>query len=299
MTRLGCCRLHQVSLNELPSSRVVKLPEERPSALISDISPTSSSSAHDLQPIRDIFAFSSEDPDPSETERFSDRDVGPKRAMLFSARRKEGNRKLREIARILRSRISRESEVSKKGSKKGSKKKTRSDASEEDIERRKELKRALHRRLEEELLQDKTSEEGYDADAIPIKTPNGTWSRTDGSSRYDSGRLRPGVGRFEPPSPSLGRGLDQQHHPSNYGGQRRASTSTKVQILNKISCEVLANALSRMACLISLIKFWVCKEHLAIVWQKIIISQRLAKINHKLSQLGNIIAPDRDSKDQM
>lgn len=294
MTRLSCCRLRQVSLNELPNSRAVKIPEKPPSALISDISPTSSSSAHDLQPIRDIFAFSSEDPDPSETQRFSDRDVGPKRAMLFSARRKEGNRKLREIARILHSRISRESE----GSKKGSKKKSRSDASEEDIERRKELKRALHRRLEEELLQDKTSEEGYDADAIPIKTPNGTWSRTGGSSRYDSGRLRPGGGRFESPSPSLGRGLDQQHHPSSHGGQRRASTSTKVRIPNKIFCEILANALSRMACLSSLIKFGVCKERRAIVWQKISTSQQLAKINHKLSQPGNIVASDRDSNNQ-
>lgn len=233
MTRLDCCRLRQASLNELPNSRVVNLPEKLPSARISDISPTSSRSAHDLQSIRNIFAFSFEDPDSSENQRFSDQDIGPKRAMLFSARRKEGNRKLREIARVLRSRISRESEVSKRGSKK----KSRSDASEEEIERRKELKRALHRRLEEELLQDRTSSvEGYDADAIPIETPNGTWGRNVGSGRYDPDRLQPGVGRFESPSPSLGRGLNQRHHPSNHDGHRQASASTKVQTLSKSSC---------------------------------------------------------------
>lgn len=234
MTRLNCCRLRQTSLNELPNSRVVNLPEESPSALISDLTPTSSRSAHDLEPIRNIFAFSLEDSDSSENQRFSDQDFGPKRAMLFSARRKEGNRKLHEIARILRNRLSRESEVSKRRSNK----KSKSDPSDEDIERRKELKRALHRRLEDELLQDRTtSEEGYDADAIPIRTPNGTLGRTDGSSRYDSRRLRPGVERFEEsPSPSLGRGLRQRRHPSKHGGHRQASTTTKVIILNWISC---------------------------------------------------------------
>ena len=233
MTRLNCCRLRQTSLNELPNSRVVNPPEESPGALISDLTPTSSRSAHDLEPLRHIFAFSLENSDYSENQRFSDQDFGPKRAMLFSARRKEGSRKLHEIARILRNRLSRESEVSKRRSNK----KSKSDASEEDIERRKELKRALHRRLEEELLQDRTSsEEGYDADAIPIRTPNDTLGRTDGSSQYDSHRLRPRVGRFEPPSPSLGRGLHQRRHPSKQLGHRQASTTTKVIILNKISC---------------------------------------------------------------
>lgn len=233
MTRLDCCRLRQGSLNELPNSRVVNLPEELPSALISDITPTSSRSAHDLQPIRDIFAFSFEDPDPSGNQRFSDQDFGPKRAMLFSARRKEGNRKLHEIARILRSRISRDSEASKRSKRsKRSSKKSRNNFSEEDFERQKELKRALHRRLEEELLQDRTSsEEGYDADAIPIKTPNGTWGRNGGSGRYDSGRLRPGIGRFESTSPSLEKGLHQRHNPSNHDCHRQASTSIRVKIL--------------------------------------------------------------------
>lgn len=231
--------MRQASLNELPNCRVVNRPEELlpGAALISDVTPTSSRSAHDLQPIREIFAFSlDDDRDSWEHQRFlSDQDFGPKRAMLFKTRRKEGNRKLHEIARILRSRISGETEVSKRSSKK--KKTGSSDAGEEDIERRKELKRALHRRLEEELLQDKKdSEEGYDADAIPIKTPNGTWGRTSGSSPYDPGRLRPEVGRFESPSPSLGRGLHKRHYPSKHGGHRQISTDTKVQIPNKSSC---------------------------------------------------------------
>lgn len=232
MTRLHCCHLRHTSLNELPNSRVVSLFEELPSALISDITPTSSRSAGDLQPIRHIFASSLEEPDPSERQRYTDQGFGPKRAMLFSARRREGNRKLRELARILRHRISRESEVSKRSSRK----KSRSDASEEDIERRKELKRALHRRLEEELLQDRTSSEGgYDADAVPIKTPNGTWGRIGGSGRYNSDRLQPEVGRFESPSPSLERGLNQGHVHSKHEGRHQAPTSTKVPVLKKSS----------------------------------------------------------------
>ncbi|MCJ1467191.1 hypothetical protein MMC07_005814 [Pseudocyphellaria aurata] len=226
MTRLDCCCLRQGSLNELPNIRVVNLPEELSSALLSDITPTSTRSANDLPPIRGIFAFSFEDPDFSGNQRFSDQGFGPKRAMLFSARRREGNRKLHEIARILRSRISRDSEVSKRSKRRS--KQSKNNSSEEDFERRKELKRALHRRLEEELLQDRTSsEDGYDADAIPIKTPNGTWGRNGGSGRYESGRLRPGVERFESTSPTLERGLHQQHNPSKHDGHRQASTSTK------------------------------------------------------------------------
>ena len=208
MTRLNCCQLRATSSTELPP-RVVNLP---------DLSPTSSSTS---APIRHLFAVSLADSDSSLSER----------AMLFSARRKEGTRKLHELARILRTRLSRESD----GLRRRSSKKSKSEASEEDVERRKELKRALHRRLEEELRQDRaSSEEGYDADAVPIRTPNGTVGRTQGSNRSDSRRLRPRVGRFESPSPSLGRGLRQRRRPSRHLGHRQASTTTKVIILNQV-----------------------------------------------------------------
>lgn len=229
MSHFNCCRFRQVSSEELPNCTVVELFEERPQALISNATPTSSRSADDLPPIRDIFAASNRDSDLPTHQGIVDSHRDPKRAMLFGVRHKESNGRLHEIARVLRGRISRESDVSKRRSKKSG----RTNPSEEDFERRKELKRALHRRLEEELLQDRTaSENGYDTDAVAINTPKGTWGPTRA------------VGQFEPPSPSLGRGSSRRNYPPRHIGRRPISMCTQVRLPIMVTCIVFRLTLS-------------------------------------------------------
>ena len=236
MNHLNCCRFRQSSSGDLPNSTVVNLSEEQPQALISNATPTSSRSADDLPPIRGIFATSNRDWELPEHQDIVDSHLGPKRTMLFGIRHKESNGKLHEIARVLRSRLSRESDVSKRISKKSG----RTNLSEEDFERRKELKRALHRKLEEEILQDRTaSENGYDIDAVPIKTPNGTWGLAGGCIHDIAGRPRHAIERFEPPSPSLGRGSSQRNYSPKNIGQRPVSVFARVRFPIMMTCIVL------------------------------------------------------------
>ncbi len=213
MPQLDCCRFRQASSNDLPNSKSADLPEEHPQPLPLNGTPTLSTSSDNSQPIRDIFASSNRETDRSEDQGFQHLDFGPKRAMLFGIRHKESSGRLHDIARILRKRVSRESDISKRSSKK----QTESNLTEEDVERRRELKRALHRRLEEELLQDRTtSDDGYDSDAVPIKTPAGTWGRNGGSIRNDSDQIIRAVGRFDTSLQLLGRGLSHRNYPPRH-----------------------------------------------------------------------------------
>ncbi|KAI9716016.1 MAG: hypothetical protein M1812_005650 [Candelaria pacifica] len=81
--------------------------------------------------------------------------------------RRPSTLRLHDVTTKIRKRLSRDSGMSKK-----SYRKVRSATSEEEVERRRELKRALHRRLQEELLTDRTAEQGgYDSDAESLVTP--------------------------------------------------------------------------------------------------------------------------------
>lgn len=200
-----------------------QLSEEQPTYPSLNTTPTSSRSADDLQPICEIFASSNLESFLPEHLHIADGDFGPKRAMLFGIRSKESTGRLHEIFRVLRRSISRDSESSKQNSSK------KPVCSEEDLKRRKELKRALHRRLEEELLQDRPgSENGYDADAVPIKTPNGSWVRNGGLIQTQLSQPRGTVDRFEPSSSLQGREIIQQTHGVIDEGHRQVSNEWKV-----------------------------------------------------------------------
>lgn len=230
MSHFDCCRFRQASSGDLPNSRVVDV-SKQPQALILNPTPTSSRSTDDLPPIRDIFAASNLDSVFQEDQVIVDSHIGPNRVMLFKIRHKESNGKLHEIARVIRSRISRESDISKQSSEKSDRK----NPNEEEAERRKELKRALHRRLENEILQDRAAgEDGYDSDAVPIKTPRNTWGRgRDDIRDFVGGHV---VGRFEPSSPSLGKGSSQRDYPQRNLRHRPVSLCTRVGIPMSIKC---------------------------------------------------------------
>ena len=163
MPRLFCCHFRQSSSSSLPNTRAVDPSKQKTPAVsrisVASISTTSiSRGLDDSQAIRQIFE--------------SARDEGARGPLRSSS--------ISDITRKVRKRLSRDSGISKPSSKK----KLRSSISLEDLERRRELKRALHQRLQKDLLNDRTpSEGGYDADAVPIATPNVSKGRNGASIR--------------------------------------------------------------------------------------------------------------------
>ena len=220
MTHPDCCRFRPAFLSNWSNSETLDsrgehhhtLPKEFPQN--PDATSTSSTGTETSQPIRDIFVPSNSNTNPSEDHDSQDPDLGPKRTMFFRIGNKKSNSRLHDIARVVRRRISRESEASKGSSKKSSKLCLK----EEDLARRRELRRALHRRLEEELSRD--NDDGYDSDAVPIIDFAGILGGNDDSNRGDVDQTSYLAARFKNSPPSSARGLQR---PSYLSGQARES----------------------------------------------------------------------------
>lgn len=206
MTHPDCCRFRLASLSNWSNSEILDsrgehphtLPKKFPQNPVAAL--TSSTGTETLQPIRETFVTSNIGTDPSEDHDSQDPDLGPKRTMFFRIDNKKSNNKLHDIARVVRKRMSRDSETSKGSSKKSS----NFSLKEEDLARRRELRRALHRRLEEELLQD--SDDGYDSDAVPIIDFTGTLAGNEDSNRGDIDQISYLAARFKNSPPSSARG---------------------------------------------------------------------------------------------
>lgn len=218
MTHPDCCRFRLASLNNWSNSEILDSRGEHPHPLAKKFprnlaaTLTSSIGTETLQPIRDTLVTSNIGTDPSEDHESQDPDLGPKRTMFFRIGNKKSNSRLHDIARVVRKRMSRESEASKGSSKKSSK----FSLKEEDLARRRELRRALHRRLEEELLED--SDDGYDSDAVPIIDFAGTLAGNDDSYRGDIDQISYLAARFKNSPPSSARGSQR---PSYLPGRAR------------------------------------------------------------------------------
>lgn len=216
MIHPNCCRFRLASLNSLSKRETSDLRGEHPQTLPRESTqnpaetPTSSTGTGTLQPICDIFVPLNSGREPSEDPDSQDPDLGPKRTMFFRIGNNKSNSRLHDIAKVVRKRVSGESEASKGSSKKSSKPSLK----EEDLARRRELRRALHRRLEEELLRD--SEDGYDSDAVPIIDFAGTLGGNDDSTQGDVDQIRYVAERFKASSPLSARGSQR---PSYLPGQ--------------------------------------------------------------------------------
>lgn len=218
MTHPDCCRFRLASLNNWLNSETLDSRGENTHTLLKEIPqnptaiPTSTTGTETLQPLRDIFVPSNNVTDPSEDHDSQYPDLGPKRTMFFRIGNKKSNSRLHDIARVVRRRMSRESEASKGNTMQSSK----FSLKEEDLARRRELRRALHRRLEEELLQD--SDDGYESDAVPIIDFAGTLAENDDSNQDDIDHVSYLAARFKnsPPPPARG-----PQRPSCLPGQSR------------------------------------------------------------------------------
>ena len=230
MIHPNCCRFHLASLNSLLKRETSDLRGEHSQNLTREFTQnpvettTSFTGTETLQPICDIFVPLNRGGEPSEYPDSQDPDLGPKRTMFFRIGNSKSNSRLHDIAKVVRKRVSRESEASKGSSKKSSKPSLK----EEDLARRKELRRALHRRLEEELLRD--SEDGYDSDAVPIIDFAGTLGGNDDSTRGDGDHIRHVAARFKGSSPLSARGPQRPSYLPGQAWQSEMDMGVSVRI---------------------------------------------------------------------
>lgn len=150
-----------------------------------------------------------------ETSTASGNDIGSAHGTESGPRHRGSNSLLHGVASKVRKRVSRDSGMSKQSSKT----RLRSSLSEDEYQRRAELKRALHQRVREHIQEGTAvSDASYDEDAVPIKTPRGTWGRHEGSIQISPKHLSDALRRSESPSAYAElepRTLSQAYAPKN------------------------------------------------------------------------------------
>ena len=199
MSATNCCSFPRSSSTDLPNSRVVgalrqidygSLQQFDP---ISVVTPASTMGSAQSREVRQIFASSQDDNAPGSSLSIRRR-KRPKREIPATIHHKDSTGRLYTFAERLKRKMSRESGLTKRSSRM----RLKHSISEEDIERRQELKRALHRRLQEDLLRDRSANEGgYDEDAMPIPTPHMTLGRNED---FDQMNLKSIADDFTPPN---------------------------------------------------------------------------------------------------
>ena len=176
MAPIRCCGFGGSPSPEPEPLRLVESSQGRGRFALS--STASSAESSDVRPIQDIFASVSKDEGGYEAHTASGHDLPSRRELETPMHRKGSSCRLHEVASKVRKRLSRDSSISRRSSKH----RLSLSKSNEDIERRSELKRALQRRVQSDLIEDLTiSDNSYDEDAVPIKTPQTTLGRHEGS----------------------------------------------------------------------------------------------------------------------
>ncbi|KAL9637783.1 MAG: hypothetical protein Q9164_001977 [Protoblastenia rupestris] len=197
MSPFICCGIRRAPSPEGTPIRLVRSSRRR-FTISSNTSDAPSINLEDSKPIREIFASTS----PQQLRSSADSDCHIGYNHDFKVRRKESIKRLQEVARGIRKRISRDSGTSGKASTRA----LRSVKSTEDTGKRKERKRALRDHFEREILDDRS--EIYDEDALPIKTPRGTWPRQEGSIQMSPSHLKRVMARSSSPLPPANKESD-------------------------------------------------------------------------------------------
>lgn len=147
-----------------------------------------------VQPIREIFASATQsNAVHDDIAAASGNNIASLDEREPGVCRRHSSRRLHDVARTVRKRLSRDSGISNRSSK--------TSLSDDNYRRREELKRALHQRVQENIDEvSNTSVGSYDEDAVPIKTPKGTWGRHQGSIQISPKHLSNAIRRSDSPS---------------------------------------------------------------------------------------------------
>ena len=221
MAPIRCCGFGGSPSPEPEPLRLVKSSQGRGRFALS--STASSVASIDVRPIQEIFASVSKDEDGYEAHTASGYEVPSHCELETSMQRKESSRRLHEVASKVRKRMSRDSSISRRSSKH----KLSASKSDEDIKKRGELKRALHQRVQSDLIEDLTTgDKSYDEDAVPIKTPQMSWGRHEGSVKISPKDLSKALAKSGSHSSYTERG---QRNPSQtYGSKNTAVALSRI-----------------------------------------------------------------------
>ncbi|KAK4693275.1 hypothetical protein P7C71_g4099, partial [Lecanoromycetidae sp. Uapishka_2] len=154
-------------------------------------------SRREASPIQEIFASDSKEEGDIAMPTTPTPDQPSQHEIDSGFERRTSSRRVLDVAKMVRKRMSRDSGISKRSSKRG----LTSSMSKEDIERRNELKRALHERVRTDIRED--PDNIYDEDAIPIKTPAATFGRHEGLIHISPKHLSNAMKRSQSPSASV------------------------------------------------------------------------------------------------
>ena len=164
-----------------------------------------------VKPIQEMSTLATRSNAAHEMSTASGNDIASAHETESGVRRRDSNRRLHDVASKVRKRMSRDSGISKRSSK--------TSLGDDDYKRREELKRALHRRVQEGIDEGSNiSDASYDDDAVPIKTPKGTWGRHQGSIQISPKHLSNALRRSDSPSAYAEldpRSLSQVHAPKD------------------------------------------------------------------------------------
>lgn len=218
MAPLNCCGFRRaVSPEPLPSI-LIDTSQTGGRFALSSHTPSRAGSHEKVskaQPIHKIFASATRNDLANEVPTASGNDIASTYETESNVRRRGSNRRFHDVASKLQKRMSRDSGMSKRSSKR----RLRSSLSEDEFQRREELKRALHQRVQDDIDERTNISDGsYDDDAVPIKTPKGTWGRHEGSIQISPKHLRNALRRSESPSAYAeldSRTMSQAYAPKN------------------------------------------------------------------------------------
>lgn len=196
MAPLNCCSFRRAVSPDLQPAVLIDTSHTGGRFALSSHTPSRAGSHENIsaaQPIQEIFASATKSNAAHDIATASGNDMPSAEETESGVRRRDSNRKLHDVARKVRKRISRDSGISNRSSK--------TSLSDDNYRRREELKRALHQRVHEHIEEgSNTSVGSYDEDAVPIKTPKGTWGRHQGSIQISPKHLSNAIRRSDSPS---------------------------------------------------------------------------------------------------
>ncbi|CAD6571495.1 MAG: hypothetical protein ASARMPREDX12_004553 [Alectoria sarmentosa] len=221
MGPFNCCSFRRAVSPESQPSVLIDTSQTGGRFALSSYTPSRAGSHKNVsnaQPIHEIFASATKDDVAHEIPTALGNHTASTHETESGIHRKGSNRRLHDVASKVRKRISRDSGMSKRSSKQ----RLRSSLSEDEPQRREELKRALHQRVQEDIDEGTNISDGsYDEDAVPIKTPKGTWGRHEGSIQISPKHLSSALRRSESPSAYAevdSRTTSQAYAPKNAAG---------------------------------------------------------------------------------
>ena len=200
MAPLNCCGFRRAVSPEPQPSVLIDTSQTGGRFALSSHTPSRARSHERIpkaQHINGIFALATRNDLAHEIPTASGNDVILIHETESDVRQRGSKPQLHDVVSKLPKRMSRDSGMSKQNSKP----RLRNSPSEDEHQRREELKRALHQRVQEDIDEGTNISDGsYDDDAVPIKTPEGTWSRHEGSIQISPKHLSNALRRSESPS---------------------------------------------------------------------------------------------------